>query len=874
MTKTSWNRWYRHWAAHVVLVLGLTLTLMTWYFAYQIQQAREQQRFHNAVSMARRTLGQELERYFDLLRAARGFWYGSTEVDREEWRIYVESLNLAQHAPGIQGIGFARRVSAGELMDHVAAVQAEGFPHYHVEPPGKRDVYFPIVFLEPFEGRNLHAFGYDMFSQPTRRAAMEAAALSGEITATPKVTLRQEKGPDQQAGFLVYLPVYRRGFPIDTSEQRSLALEGFIYSPYRMGDLVHGILGPRNDLSTLRLRIFDGPEENASLLFDSGQGPPAGSLREEHLSLTAAGRSWTLDFYAAGSFQSKEERQLPTLVLLLGLLSSWLVCGMVWLQTRGRLRSERTTAELRHSQEALRASELRYRLKIEQSPLAIQIFASDGRTIYVNRSWENLWGVTLADLEGYNVLKDPELERLGIQDQVRRVFDGQTVVIAPVLYSARPLANGKCSQARWVRTVIYPITDDLGRVREVVLMHEDFTQRKLAEEELRRAKEEAEAANRAKDQFLAVLSHELRNPLAPVLAMVNMLQREDGKGADVRLALEVIQRNVELEARLIDDLLDVTRITRGKLHLDLEPTDAHMALRHALEICAVEIENKHLQVTFRMEAAEHFVQADPARLQQVFWNLIKNAVKFTPAGGHIDIWTDNQPADATEKGAANGNARPALRIFVRDNGIGIPPEALARVFRPFEQADQEITRRFGGLGLGLTISKALVDAHHGELKVESPGTGKGATFSVALPTIARPAASDGASSPSAPRETAHPLRVLVVEDQNDTRRAMQLLLQRTGHMVQSAGSVQEALRLAEQNEFDVLVSDLGLPDGSGLDVVRAIRARYPQIRAIALSGLGMEEDVQRAREAGFDHHLTKPIQFARLQSLLEEVPSH
>ena len=262
----------------------------------------------------------------------------------------------------------------------------------------------------------------------------------------------------------------------------------------------------------------------------------------------------------------------------------------------------------------------------------------------------------------------------------------------------------------------------------------DVTERKRAEEELRRAKEAAEEAGRAKDRFLATLSHELRTPLTPVLATIAYVETMPDLPAELREEFASIRRNVELEARLIDDLLDVTRIGQGKLELHREVVDAHAILRAALEVCQGEAEAKGLEVSLALRAKVHHVWADPVRLQQVFWNLIKNAVKFTPAGGRISL----RSADA-------GAGR--LAIEVADTGVGIEPEALPRIFDAFEQGGTAVTRRYGGLGLGLAIAKMLVELHGGSLTATSGGRAGGSLFRVELETIAPPKDQDPPPDP-------------------------------------------------------------------------------------------------------------------------------
>src|SRR5437016_4131527 len=376
-------------------------------------------------------------------------------------------------------------------------------------------------------------------------------------------------------------------------------------------------------------------------------------------------------------------------------------------------------------------------------------------------------------------------------------------------------------------------------------------------------RQELIGANAAKDQFLALLSHELRNPLSPVIAMVGELEASAGDKPEVRRALEVIRRNVELEARLIDDLLDVTRISKGKLQLSLETASVHEILQRSYEICREEIAAKDLKIEFRLRAEQAYVEGDPARLQQVFWNLIKNSVIFTPAKGRIVIETLNPTPDEVE-------------IRTTDTGIGIEPDQMDRIFNAFEQGQSSITRRFGGLGLGLAISKAMVAAHGGKIRAESRGKDRGASFIVTLRTMAKPATVSGDGIKPTPKaadlkETmaASPgRRILVVDDHLDTCTGMKMMLERRGYRVTIAHTADQAVEKARHEEFDLVISDIGLPDRSGYDLMREL-STMKGLCGIALSGFGMENDVSRARTAGFSEHLTKPINFDRLDEAIQ-----
>ena len=370
-----------------------------------------------------------------------------------------------------------------------------------------------------------------------------------------------------------------------------------------------------------------------------------------------------------------------------------------------------------------------------------------------------------------------------------------------------------------------------------------------------RAKAAAEEANRAKDHFLAVLSHELRTPLTPVLAAVSLLKREQlPERAHERL--ELIRRNVELQSRLIDDLLDVTRIVRGKVELDRRRIDLFTILDRAAEVCRPDLDARRLEFGIDYGPHCYTVEADAARLQQVFWNLLKNSIKFTPLGGCVGLRCRSEPGHVT--------------VEVNDSGIGIEPGAIGRIFDAFAQAELSITRQFGGLGLGLAISKALVEMHGGTITARSDGLNKGASFTVRLPVVSVGAASEPVAAPAAPDvQAGKKLSILLVEDHGDTAETMVSLLEIFGHQVQRAGDVAAALDIASRTEFDLLISDLGLPDGSGLDLIRKLRSRGLLLPAISLSGYGQEKDFEQSRSAGFQFHLVKPVDISRLMGVID-----
>ena len=494
----------------------------------------------------------------------------------------------------------------------------------------------------------------------------------------------------------------------------------------------------------------------------------------------------------------------------------------------------------------LEAAERPYRMLVEEMQQGALTMGPDGTILYCNRALASMLRVEREKLiftSIFNALSD--WDRSAFEALVREGMSGAMVrdeftLVAsdgtqvPVFISANLLPNEEVST--------------------LCLVVNDLTMRKQ-QEAMKAAKEASEQANRAKDQFLAALSHELRTPLTPVLLAATELVKRGELSPDVRDEVEMIRRNIELESRLIDDLLDLTRVSRGKMELTLRPTDAHQMIRSALSICEPDVRTKQQQVTLALNARACVVKGDPARLHQIYWNLVKNAVKFTPVGGRIVV-------------RSHCDDRGWLVTEVVDSGIGIDNEVLPKLFNAFEQGDPSVTRRFGGLGMGLSISKALVDLHGGIIAARSEGKNKGATFTVAFPTVQAEASEVIGGRPTPNLARLGPLRVLLVEDHPDTARSMSRLLRELGYRVKTATSVGEAITAAEGEEIDLLISDVGLPDGTGHDVVRHLRETRGAIKAIALSGYGMELDIRRSLEAGFMTHLVKPIKFDELQQAI------
>jgi PAS domain S-box-containing protein len=514
------------------------------------------------------------------------------------------------------------------------------------------------------------------------------------------------------------------------------------------------------------------------------------------------------------------------------------------------------TNELTIVNAALKASEGQLRLVADHASVYLVHLDRQHRFRFVNRSFAARFGLVPDKVVGAElaaVIGQPAYE--ACRPRLEQALKGEHVEFE------LDLGNG-AHGGPWLHTVYEPERNPAGEVSGIVAVISDITARKHAEREMAAARDEAMAASRTKDDFLAALSHELRTPLSPVLLIASASAADETLPDQVREDFATIAKNALLEARLIDDLLDLTRISRGKMNLDLTRVDVHAVLQDALGTVSGDLMDKDLTLSVTWGTPPPVALADSARLQQVFWNVIKNAIKFTPEGGEVRVET---------RVSAGGRE---LSVSVTDSGIGMTPTELKRVFQPFAQGDHAAgpgSHRFGGLGLGLAISQMLMQLHGGQVQAYSAGRGQGATFVITLPLapLLPPEETAGQRGSGGVRVPDGAVRypILLIEDHEPTRAVLENLLNQRSYHTVSAATMTDALALAATQRFEFVISDLGLPDGTGYDLMRELGRRYG-LKGIALSGYGMEQDILLSREAGFIGHLTKPVTFWAIESAI------
>jgi len=540
----------------------------------------------------------------------------------------------------------------------------------------------------------------------------------------------------------------------------------------------------------------------------------------------------------------------------------------------------RSALERAWQKQALKESETRYRRLFEGVPVGLYRTAPSGQLLDANPA--------LVEMLGYpdqSSLLAIKLEDLYVDPQVYQQCQSQ-IEQEDVVQKSEVQMRCHDGSLIWVLNSLRAIRDSTDKLLYYEGAMEDITERQKTEAERARllareqaARAEAEAANKIKDEFLATLSHELRTPLNAILGWARLLRSRQIDQTTSDRAIEVIERNALAQTKLIEDLLDISRITRGQMQLKVRPIDFGRIINAALDSIrpAADAKGLDLNVTIDPEACP--LMGDPERLQQVIWNLLSNAIKFTPSGGKVAV--------KLTKVVPTNPDQPKTRfvqIQVSDTGIGIRPEILPYIFDRFRQADSTSTRSYGGLGLGLSIVRQLVELHGGRLQAESLGEGKGATFTVQLPSLEpsqEQRSANREATPSFPVKTSGSLlglQVLVVDDEPDSSDFIATVLEHEGAQVITVGSVREALRVIDQQPPDILVSDIGMPIENGYDLIRQLRQREAEalrqpglnlpIPAVALTAYARDSDREAALAAGFQVHISKPVDPEKLVNVV------
>ena len=586
--------------SYLVLSVLILLTLGITYNFYRSAQSKDIIRFGNQVNRINASIENRIKLYTAMLKGGRGFIETSSDLNRERFSAYISSLDLPNRYPGIQGIGFSRYFPASQKENLSKEMKLEGYSDFKIFPEGERSVYSSIIYIEPYNERNKIALGYDMFSEATRREAMERARDSGDISASGKVALLQERDEESPSGFLIYLPVYTGGVTPNLPEQREQNLRGFVYSPFRARNFLNEIYEsfPEKDV---KIRLYDQQKSDENLLAETAVdvSPRLAGMMDSTFTATqeiqVGGRKWIVQYSTLPVFAEQSSVGWTPLILLCGIGFSFLLFGMTYWEAASRAKVQRSAAKL-----------------------------------------------------------------LELQKEKDQLFDDE-----------------------------------------------------------KKARQTAEQANRTKDEFIAVVSHELKTPLNAIAGWTRILKTEDVSGQTKDLALQKIDKNLRTQAGLVEQLLNYSEIISGTNSLQLEKLNFTDIFNQSCAEIAQLAGEKRIEFVKENNLQESLIVGDREKLKLVLVNLLSNAVKFTQTGGKIK--------------ASVRQYKDGIDFQIEDNGRGISADFLPHVFENYKQAETPTTRNFGGLGLGLTIAKHIINLHNGTISAASEGKNKGATFTVKIP---------------------------------------------------------------------------------------------------------------------------------------------
>ena len=861
----------------LVLGLSLLITVSAYWVASRQMDILAKQQFHAHADEIHSAIRERMLVYEQALHGAVGLFNASQKVDRDEWRSYVNSMNLKTRLPGIQGVGYAAQLSPEQLASHESEVRSEGFPDYSVRPQGAREYYSSIVYLEPFDWRNKRAFGYDMWSNEVRREAMRRARDTGEVATSGIITLVQETDKDVQKGFLMYLPYYggHQSFT-DSSEIHNIQgrrkhFAGWVYAAFRANDLMTGILNGNDP--NLGFTIYDGdsvvPEEKLYRYRKASS-----TARTNTFSLikpiNVQGRLWSVAYEGdASAMLSLQQAQQPFYILMAGIvidvLLFYVIMSLHFVNKYGREQAlklqqsqEASEKNLAHQARLIDEAERASQTFFEIAPDALLVVSAGGHIVQANQRSHDLFGYLPNELTGKNIDTLVDTSVAGRHAELRASYTAKPVSRNMGADSA--LAAVKKTGDSFQVTVNLVPLEYRGELHTVAAVH-DVTDQKAAEEALAQAKEKAELANQSKSEFLANMSHEIRTPLNAVLGSAQLLEKTSPSAAQQKY-VSMIRGAGESLLGIINDILDFSKVEAGCMELSAAPFNLDELLERLSMMMSVNAGDKTLQLDITVApSVRRSLVGDALRLQQVLINLTSNAIKFT-AQGSVKVLIEG-----------DFNAQNQLQNIVctvSDTGIGMTPEQQGQLFSAFSQADGSITRRYGGTGLGLVISSRIIDLMAGRIFVTSEaGTGTVFGFSIDLPVAQQ--------QPRMPFITDRPSRVLLCSGHEGTCASIKASIAYWQWQL-SVLSPKQLLNGQGLNGVDLTSVDFVLIDVDDLGCTLAqaheglitlgLSANTPFI--ILLSGCQRGILLEENNHSYFSAHVTKPVAAQTLLAALNE----
>ena len=857
-TKAPTTNWFdKPLVIFTILLVSISFTIFAWVYSNGTIKARTEDKFHASAQAIARDVQEVVIDYERGLMGGAGLYQASQRVQRDQWHDYVSQMNISKYYPGMLAMGVAAAVKPEARKKFEAMVRADGYPDYHISSFLEQQINFPVLYIEPFNQMNQRAFGFNLYSHPVRRAAINRAIDSGKSAMTRMVILKQNDDAHQlERGFLYFFPIYKKHVPLDTVEQRRKAIEFLVYSAFRSFDLLDGILKP--EYKGLNIELFDDDQEAPSeivysTLAERSVNSEAAEFRED-LVLTLGDRHWKLRVTSTPSYIAAIDTRQSTIVLMAGLfLNALLIAMFVGAAKRRKLEKQ--------------SEENRLRAIIDNVVDGIITIDEHGVIESVNHAAVEIFGYTPEEMIGKNVsMLMPEPHRSRHDNYIKQYRD-----------TGRRKIVGMRRDLQGVRKDGSPFYVELS-VSEI-LIHErlaftgivrDISEQRSAEEKLKQfasdlefqswaleeAKEKAETAAKVKANFLANMSHEIRTPMNAIMGLAQLCMKTSLDDKQ-RSYLNRILDASTLLLEIINDVLDFSKIEAGKMTVEHIPIDIAKIIDDVCFMMLPRATDKHSRIDIDNQLNSNHFLGDPVRLHQVLLNLVSNAIKFTSEGS-ISIEVRQLACD---------NKVASLQFTVTDTGIGMTSEQAGRLFQSFEQVDASTTRKYGGTGLGLAISKQLVELMDGYIGVTStPGVGSKFRFTIrlGLDQSQQALASIGEKllQPDQHAAVDHSQhRILLVDDVEVNRDIAYEFLSLEGYQIVTAASGAEAIARAKTERFDVILMDIQMPEMDGYQTTSILRS-LPDIAMtpiIAMTANAMKEDKERCLASGLDDHIGKPI---------------
>lgn len=858
--------------AFSVFILSLLATYGLTQNAYQQAEEKLRAEFDFQVRETAKSIAERMATYEQVARGTQAFLLGSLDVTREDFRLFVQSLRLQEKFPGIQGIAFVQVVKKEELASHIKRVREEGFPSYTVHPMSERELYSSIIQIEPFTGLNVRAFGFDMLTNPVRRAAMERARDTGDAAASGKVTLIQENGKDPQSGLVMYLPAYKRGAPLQTVEERRANIIAWIGAPFRMNDLMKGLRSERS--KELILSIYDGenPSE-ASQLYSSLHNSPRTNLHQSLFSSTTriyvAGRPWTLDMRSSASYEKRIDTEKVQFIAIAGSGASILLAFLVWILASGR---DRAVALASAMTQQLKESEFRWKYALEGAGDGVFDLNTETGNIIYSKRWKEMLGYSefeiQNDLSEWESRVHPD-DKQQARDTAAAYLSGSTET-----YSSEFRMRCKDGSWKWIHARAAPVSRRAdGSVLRTIGTHTDITVRKEAEHlelERTRALNEARDSLRHAQKLEAVgkltggVAHDFNNVLQVLSGNIQMLEFELAGLGKAKERLASMLSAVEKGSKLSSQLLSFAR--RQPLQpvvLNLKDILQNMedllirALGESVQLRVVAVED--LWNTF----------VDSSQLENVILNLVINARDAMPEGGSLTVSLNNATLDrGTIDSDGTSYTGDFVLLTIADTGTGMSKEVMEQAFEPFFT-----TKPAGeGTGLGLSMAYGFIKQTGGHIQISSK-LGHGTKIDIYLPRSLQE------QVPNIIQPIAEVLggneTILVVEDDREVKTAVSNMLNILGYQIRTADNAQEALNILKSGDHvDLLFTDVVMPGTlSAPQLAKEAKKILPKLAILFTSGYTRNALVHGGRLEEGVQLLSKPYRQEQLAQKIRQVLS-